>query len=102
LSRPNASANDWRRGEKKRGRESILFSTLICALKYDLYTIAAARGADTNAWDVHGAAPGSNPMIDALYCTLLHAMGRPRETFNLAGSSRDDPRKYRALPELLM
>jgi hypothetical protein len=60
------------------------------------------RGADAGSWDRHGNAPSSNPMINALYCTLLHAMGRPRETFNLASSSRDDPRKYRALPELLM
>jgi len=29
-------------------------------------------------------------------------MGRPRETFNLADGSRDDPAKYRALPELLV
>ncbi len=60
-----------------------------------------ARGADGNAWDVHGSAPASNPMINGLYCTLLHAMNRPRETFNLASSSRDDARKYQALPELL-
>lgn len=60
-----------------------------------------ARGADTGAWDVHGSAPASNPMINALYCTLLHAMGQPRDTFNLASSSRDDARKYQALPELL-
>jgi hypothetical protein len=60
------------------------------------------RGGDAGPWASHGSAPSSNPMINALYCTLLHAMGRPRETFNLAGSSRDDPAKYRALPELLM
>ncbi len=36
----------------------------------------------------------------AVYCTLLHALGRPRETFNLAARSRGDPAKYRALPEL--
>jgi hypothetical protein len=29
-------------------------------------------------------------------------MNRPRETFNLASSSRDDARKYQALPELLV
>ena len=60
------------------------------------------RGGDAGPWGSHGAAPPSNPTINALYCTLLHAMGRPRETFNLAASSRDDAAKYRALPELLM
>jgi hypothetical protein len=60
------------------------------------------RGGEAGLWGSHGAAPPSNPNINALYCTLLHAMGRPRETFNLAGSSRDDPAKYRALPELLV
>ena len=58
-----------------------------------------ARGAGEGAWDVHGNAPASNPTINALYCTLLHAMSRPRETFNHA--TRDDARKYQALPELL-
>lgn len=60
------------------------------------------RGGDAGPWGSHGTAPPSNPMINALYCTLLHAMGRPRDTFNLAGSSRDDPAKYGGLLELLM
>jgi hypothetical protein len=60
------------------------------------------RGSDVGPWGSHGSAPSSNPTINALYCTLLHAMGRPRETFNLAASTRDDPAKYRALPELLI
>jgi hypothetical protein len=59
------------------------------------------RGGDGDPWGSHGAAPPENPTINALYCTLLHAMGKPRETFNLA-ASKDDSRKYGALPELLM
>ena len=65
------------------------------------YPLRESRG-DANLWAHHGTAPRSNPMINGLYCTLLHAMGRPRETFNLAGGSRDDPAKYRALPDLLV
>lgn len=53
-------------------------------------------------WDSHGTAPRSNPMINALYCTLLHAMQRPRDTFNLAAANRDDPALYGPLPELLV
>jgi hypothetical protein len=59
------------------------------------------RGGDAGPWGSHGAAPSSNPMINALYCTLLHATGQPRETFNLGGS-KDDAAKYQALPELLI
>lgn len=58
-------------------------------------------GQGEGPWGGHGTAPPSNPTINALYCTLLHAMGKPRETFNLAGS-KDDAGKYRALPELLV
>ena len=59
------------------------------------------RGGDAGPWGSYGSAPPSNPTINALYCTLLHAMGRPRDTFNRAGGSQDDAGKYRALPELL-
>jgi hypothetical protein len=59
------------------------------------------RGGDAGPWGSHGSAPPSNPMINALYCTLLHATGQPRETFNLA-ASKDDAAKYKALPELLV
>ncbi len=31
----------------------------------------------------------SNPTINAMYCTLLHVAGDPREHFNLSGSNRD-------------
>lgn len=60
-----------------------------------------AWGSEDGAWGLHGAAPRSNPSINALYCTLLHAMGGPRDTFNLARGSNDEPARYGPLTELL-
>jgi hypothetical protein len=64
------------------------------------YPLRESRN-DAGTWAHHGTAPRSNPMINALYCTLLHAMGRPRDTFNHAAASKDDPKMYGALQELL-
>lgn len=58
--------------------------------------------ADGDSWKHLGQAPRSNPAINALYCSLLHAVGKPRETFNLAAGSKDDPAAYGALAELLV
>jgi len=33
----------------------------------------------------------SGPTINALYNTILHAIGTPREHFNLIGQNREDP-----------
>lgn len=52
-------------------------------------------------WSYHGSASSTNPTINALYCTLLHAAGAPREHFNLSGSNKDDPDQYGPLKELL-
>ncbi len=56
-------------------------------------------------WDAQGqlmgAAAASNPAINALYCTLLHAVGAPRDTFNRSPSAPDAPALYGPLPELL-
>lgn len=46
------------------------------------------------------AAPG-NPTINALYNTLLHAVGDPREHFNLVGANKDNPAQRGPLKELL-
>jgi len=43
----------------------------------------------------------SNPLINALYCTLLHAAGAPRETFNRSPGLKETPAQFGALPELL-
>jgi hypothetical protein len=56
-------------------------------------------------WDAAGqemgAAAASNPVINALYCTLLHAFGSPRDTFNRSSSAPDEPALYGPLPRLL-
>jgi len=56
-------------------------------------------------WDAAGqemgAAADANPAINALYCTLLHAFGKPRDTFNRSSSAPDAPALYGPLPELL-
>jgi hypothetical protein len=53
-------------------------------------------------WKYHGSASSSNPTINALYCTLLHAAGAPREHFNLAGSNKEDFSQRGPLKELLV
>ena len=56
-------------------------------------------------WDAQGqlmgAAAASNPAINALYCTLLHAVGAPRDTFNRSPNAPDAPALYGPLAELL-
>jgi hypothetical protein len=56
-------------------------------------------------WDAQGqlmgAAAATNPAINALYCTLLHAVGAPRDTFNRSLSAPDAPALYGPLAELL-
>ena len=44
---------------------------------------------DKGKWSHHGMAAPSNPLINALYCTLLHAVGAPREHFNLSGANKE-------------
>jgi len=48
-----------------------------------------------------GKAGDANPAINALYCTLLHAFGAPRDTFNRSPSAPDAPALYGPLAELL-
>lgn len=43
----------------------------------------------------------TNPLINALYCTLLHAAGAPRETFNQAPGLKEAARQFGPLEELL-
>ena len=47
-----------------------------------------------------GKAGDTNPVINALYCTLLHAFGAPRDTFNRSPSAPDAPALYGPLEEL--
>jgi hypothetical protein len=43
----------------------------------------------------------SNPLINALYCTLLHAVGAPRDTFNRAPGLKEKSEQFGPLSELL-
>ena len=43
----------------------------------------------------------SNPLINALYCTLLHAVGTPRDEFNRAPGLKETPAQFGPLTELL-
>lgn len=52
-------------------------------------------------WSYGGSASSSNPTINALYNTLLHAVGAPREHFNLAGANKEDFNQRGPLRELL-
>jgi hypothetical protein len=47
-------------------------------------------------------AADDNPVINALYNTVLHAVGDPREHFNLIGPDRENPRLAGPLRELLV
>ena len=58
------------------------------------------RGAK-GEWSYHGSAAPSNPTINALYCTLLHAVGAPRKHFNLTGANKENPDQHGPLSELL-
>jgi hypothetical protein len=59
------------------------------------------EGGNKGDWNYHGIASPTNPTINALYCTLLHALGAPREHFNLTAANKDNPAQYGALKELL-
>lgn len=48
-----------------------------------------------------GLASRSNPTINALYCTLLHAVGKPRDAFNHDGT-KEPAAQYGPLSELLV
>ena len=52
-------------------------------------------------WKYHGSGAPGNPTINALYCTLLHALGDSRKAFNLADSSGNAEKQYGPLKELL-
>ena len=49
----------------------------------------------------HMTAAADNPTINALYNTLLHAVGTPRDHFNLVGADQKNPALAGPLKELL-
>jgi hypothetical protein len=62
-----------------------------------------------DAENVYGSAPygrpifgePTNPLINALYCTLMHAVGAPRDTFNRAPGLKEKAEQFGPLAELL-
>jgi hypothetical protein len=56
---------------------------------------------DRGEWNYHGRSAEQNPTINALYATLLHAVGEPRDQFNLSTANQDQRDQYHPLDELL-
>lgn len=48
-----------------------------------------------------GNAAAENPTINAMYNTILHAVGAPRDHFNLVGANKEVPAQRGPLKELL-
>jgi hypothetical protein len=65
------------------------------------YPVRAQRAGSDGGNQTFGTAHATNPAINALYCTLLHAVGAPRDTFNRSLSAPDAPALYGPLAELL-
>jgi len=64
------------------------------------YPVRGVEGRYTGR-QLMGQAGDSNPVINALYCTILHAIGKPRETFNRNPASKDPKAAFGPLAELL-
>jgi len=65
------------------------------------YPVAAQAAGGDGGGQTFGTAYRTNPVTNALYTTLLHAVGRPCDAFNRPASSSEPARTYAALPELL-
>ena len=65
------------------------------------YPVNAQAASGDGGGQTFGTAHRTNPVINALYTTLLHAIGRPCNAFNRPASSSEAPRIYGPLPELL-
>jgi hypothetical protein len=68
---------------------------------YPLTVVPHNPNFDINAYGAMSVAAMSNPLINALYCTLLHAAGAPRETFNRAPGLKETVEQFGPLSELL-
>ena len=63
------------------------------------YPLSAMRG---NDWPTQvGQAEEGNPLRNALYCSLLHAFGAPRSTFNRSPNAPEAATLYGPLEDLL-
>ena len=63
--------------------------------------VAGAGASANQTYSPPASGALSNPLINALYCTLLQAAGAPRETFNRAPGLKETAAQFGALPELL-
>ena len=68
------------------------------------YPLQAPKAGDDRGSSYGAPATGdpSNPLINALYCTLLHAVGAPRDTFNRAAGLKEHAQQFGPLSELLV
>lgn len=69
------------------------------------YPLRAPNAGAEDAGAAYGApaiGDPSNPLINALYCTLLHAVGAPRDTFNRAPGLKEKSEQFGPLKELLV
>ena len=81
----------------------VLLGNLGGALKTGQYVSYPMKERGTvGEWNYHGSAKETNPTINALYCTLLHAVGSPRKHFNLSGTDKENPDQHGPLRELLV
>jgi hypothetical protein len=66
------------------------------------YPLRAPQDDDSTGYGSPAVGEPSNPLINALYCTLLHAAGAPRDTFNRAPGLKEKPDQFGPLKELLV
>ena len=65
------------------------------------YPVKAQRAGGDGGGEVFGTAFGTNPLTNALYATLLTAVGKPCDAFNRSPSSSEAKEVHAPLPELL-
>ncbi|MEK6239342.1 MAG: DUF1552 domain-containing protein [Planctomycetales bacterium] len=65
------------------------------------YPLEVKSGDDDAPYGRPAFGDPTNPLINALYCTLLHAVGAPREVFNRAPGLKEKPEQFGPLNELL-
>ena len=65
------------------------------------YPVKAQRAGGDGGNQTFGTAYGTNPLTNALYATLLTALGKPCDAFNRSPSSSEAKEIHAPLPELL-
>ena len=65
------------------------------------YPVKAQRAGGDGGNQTFGTAYGTNPLTNALYATLLTAVGKPCDAFNRSPSSSEAKEIHAPLPELL-